>query len=198
MSPKRLVLFIDDQNVRKSARSAFFLPTYHHVYGQVDPVKLGNLICSKTKPEYVRTLHQVRVYTGRPDSRKEPTSYAAHMKQCDYWEKCGVKVIHRKLRYPQEWPNEKPIQKGVDVALALDFVIMACDDDYDIGVIASTDRDLIPAMEFVYSRFKGSPSFEVMAWAGTNWLSIPKHKIWCHHLDINDYNNCADLTDYTK
>lgn len=60
----------------------------------------------------------------------------------------------RPLRYPQGWPGaslpgEKPGEKGIDVALTMDFAVMAVRRQYEIGIIFSTDTDLKPAIEFV-------------------------------------------------
>lgn len=195
----RLVLFIDAQNLYKGARRAFFAPEASHSDGQFQPVRIGNLICSRPPPNTIRSLEEVRVYTGRPDSTKEPETYAAHMKQCLAWRRAGATVVARPLRYPPDWPNSKAQQKGVDVALAIDFVAYAIDGKYDIGVIASTDSDLIPALEFVQRRFAPPCRVEVVAWTSPrsrNRLSIPRSSIWCHWLDRNDYDSVSDLTDY--
>ena len=97
-------------------------------------------------------LHDVRTYTGRPDPEKAPKTYAAHMRQCDAWEASGVRVVSRPLRYPRGWPTERAQEKGVDIAMAIDFVTMAIEGHYDVGVIMSTDTDLRPALEFTSAR----------------------------------------------
>ena len=60
-----------------------------------------------------------------------------------------MQVITRALRYPQTWPTDPAEEKGIDVALAIDFVRFAIYGAYDVGVIMSTDSDLQPALEFV-------------------------------------------------
>jgi len=198
MTTEKLVLFLDDKNFYNGARRAFFSDTDAHFYGQFSPIALGNLICSQPAKTR-RQLQQVRIYTGLPDSTKEPKTYAAHMKQCQSWEKDGAKVITRILRYPPDWPNSKAQQKGVDVALAVDFVALAIDNIYDVGVIASTDSDLRPALEYVIQKCRNKCHVEVTAWFSSqtkNRLSIPGINIWCHRLNKADYDAVADLTDY--
>jgi uncharacterized LabA/DUF88 family protein len=198
MSQERLVLFIDAQNFYNGARRAFFTSEDSHVFGQFQPVGIGSLICSRGLPGTARSLEEVRVYTGRPDASKEPETYAAHMKQCAAWSKTGATVIARPLRYPPNWPQNKAQQKGVDVALAIDFVAYSIEGKYDVGVIASTDTDLIPALEFI-RRFAAHRRVEVAAWTSLksrSRLSIPRASIWCHWLDRTDYDSVADLTDY--
>lgn len=199
MAAQRVVLFVDAQNFYHGARSAFFAPSDSHVFGQFKPIELGQLICSRPPPGLTRSLHQVRIYTGRPESTKEPRTYAAHMKQCTAWSKAGAAIISRTLRYPPDWPNGKAEEKGIDVALAIDFVALAIDGEYDVGIIASTDSDLKPALEYVHNKFSASPRAEVTNWRSPQSprrLSIPGARIWCHWLDRNDYNQVADLTDY--
>ena len=193
MPDKRLVLFVDAQNTYKNARDAFFSPTDRHICGQVNPIEVGKLVVSRTIPQ--STLHQVRIYSGRPDSIRQPRTCAAHMKQCVAWGKLGVEVITRNLLYV----GTKPQEKGIDVALAIDFVTMAVDNKYDIGVIFSTDSDLRPPLEYVYKKYHNLIPVAVVSWKSSQFkksLSIDGANIWCHFLDIADYNSVADVTDY--
>jgi len=121
------------------------------------------------------------------------------MKQCAAWESKEAIVIPRTLRYPTGWPDTKAQQKGVDVALAIDFVAFAIDGEYDVGVIASTDTDLKPALEYVYRKLSTVRRAEVTNWTGSTIqrrLSVPGGKIWCYWLDRGDYDSIADLTNY--
>jgi len=196
--PNKLILFIDDKNLYNGARRAFFSRIDPHFYGQIKPIELGNLICSRAS-NVPRKLHQVRIYTGLPDSSKEPKTYAAHSGQCASWVRAGVEVITRILRYPQDWPSSKPQQKGVDVALAVDFVALAIDGEYDVGVIAATDTDLKPALEYVRRKCNDRCQIEVAAWRSLqarSRLSITSPNPWCHWLYRTDYDAVADLVDY--
>jgi uncharacterized LabA/DUF88 family protein len=200
MPSQRLVLFIDYQNMYNGARRAFFSESSSFVCGQFKPIEFGELICSRPPPGITRKLEQVRIYTGRPDATKEAKAYRANMKQCSVWQKDGVDVIPRALRYPNDWPRTPAEEKGIDVTLAIDFVALAVDGKYDVGVIASTDTDMKPAMEFVNQRFGNSIHTEVVAWQSStsrSRLSIPGQRIWCYWLKDADYTNIADLTDYT-
>ncbi len=194
---QKLVLFLDDKNLYKGARRAFFKPADYHTRGQFDPVRLGELICSRLphSVEEKRELHEVRLYTGTPSSTYEPKSYGAHMKQRLAWEAAGATVISRPLRYLKGVPPGE--QKGVDVALAVDFVTMAVDGKFDVGVIFSTDTDLKPALEFVVG--KGSPRAEVACWwsdTAQSYLSIKGLTVWSHRLVIAHYKSVCDYTDY--
>ena len=200
--PLKLVLFIDSQNTYRGARTSFVGDSFPSVFGQFDPAKLGALIESRGGPDAAGcSLSEVRTYTGRPDPRKDSKTYAAHMKQCEKWLSDGVRVIHRELRYPHDWPKQRAQEKGIDTALAIDFVTMAVYGLYDIGVIVSTDTDLVPALEFVRSRFAGEGHVAVAAWRSRHSrrrLSIPGSNVWCHWLSRDDYDAVADTTNYNR
>lgn len=198
--PPRLVLFVDDQNFYRMARRAFFPGSISHVDGQFNPVRLGELICSRPVDGITRVLHEVRVYTGRPRGSLQRKAHSANRRQCATWEKWDAKVFTRALRYPSGWPANKATQKGIDVALAVDFVTLAADGDYDVGVIASADTDLAPAVESVLTRYAGKREVEAVAWKSPTSrvrLSIPGVSIRCHWLTRSDYDQIADATDYT-
>lgn len=112
-----------------------------------------------------------------------------------------VTVITRPLRYPADWPVHAAEEKGIDVALAVDFVMMAVRHEYDVGVIVSTDTDLKPALEAVVS-LGGNAKCEVVAWNSPtgywNRISVPGARLWCHRLNVQDYEAVADLTDYNR
>lgn len=200
MADKRIIVFIDAQNVYKSARDAFFGEEAPHEYGNIDPFAFAQLICSRPAPGHTYKLEGVRIYSGRPDATKQPKAYAAHMKQCGAWKRGGAEIFARSLLYSKDWPRQKPFEKGIDVQLAIDFISLALDGDYDVGVITSTDSDLRPALEFVWNRLRDQNVLpEVAAWTSANWhrrLSLRGKKIWCHWMNRSDYDAINDLTDY--
>ena len=193
----RVVLFLDYQNVYMSARSLFHPMGVAHWYGQVDPLALGRLLVERSP--YDRELTGVRIYRGVPDSTKDPKGYGACQRQIASWARAPeVEVITRTLRYPQNWPTEKPEEKGIDVALAIDFALMAVRGEYDVGVLMSTDTDLKPALEAVAS--SGAARAEVAAWSNphsySRRLSIRGRKLWCHWVDESEYLRVQDTRDY--
>ena len=198
----RLVVFLDYQNVYSGAREAFHPYRASYTEGQVDPVKLADMIASRGIGS--RELTEVRVYRGRPDSTRDPRGYGANLRQCTAWEcqdPTRVRVIPRILRYPKNWPAEPAQEKGIDVALAIDVVTMAIRDEYDVAVVMSTDTDLKPALEAVTSlRGNPYPRCEVAAWSSPHGysrrLSIASKRLWCHWLSEDDYRAVADPTDY--
>lgn len=195
----RVVVFIDAQNVYQGARECFCSAADPRRMGQSDPFTLAELLTNRQNPYHdsaePRTLEQVRVYTGRPDSSRDSRTYGAHMRQCAAWENAGVAVVHRRLRYP---PGQPPQEKGIDVQLAIDFVAGAFDDTYDTGIIFSTDTDLLPALEFVATRY-ADKAVETAAWRARGWrseLRLQSPRTWCHRLGLAEFRTVRDLTDY--
>jgi hypothetical protein len=91
----------------------------------------------------------------------------------------------------------------VDVALAVDFVTMAVQRQFDVGIMMSGDSDLATALEFVAGlATAGGPRAELAAWRGSRRsipvVVVPGQRLWCHWLDARAYAAVADLTDYRR
>lgn len=196
----RVVFFVDYQNCYQDARRAFYLPPDARMKGQISPRRYAEVVsAARGRPDW--DLRQVRLYTGRP-SAKDARTYAAHMRQCAAWEKeRDVVIVARTLRYPRDWPSHPAQEKGIDVQLAVDLVRGYVANEFDIGVVATTDTDLIPAIEAVFDldRKAGYDPVEVCAWKTATYrkqLRVDKRSIWCNELTIAHYARAADFTDY--
>lgn len=204
----RVVVFLDYQNVYSNARSIFHESYAPHWQGQIDPVKLAEHLADDSP--YDRRLSQVRVYRGQPDSKRDPKGYAASRRQHAAWSRSHLlDLTVRPLRYPPGWPDraragERPQEKGIDVALALDFVVMAMRGEYDVGILMSTDTDLKPALELVagLTNTSGWPRAEVAAWSATGQhnrrLAIKTRNLYCHWVGKDSYAALADPEDYSN
>lgn len=144
-----------------------------------------------------------------PDSSKDPKGYGACRAQLDRWRGTGkVVAVTRPLRYARGYPTdhqpgERPGEKGIDVELAIDFVTMAMEGRFDVGVLMSLDTDLKPALEYVHRRGAcGGPRAEVAAWSApdrrSRRLGLPGQKLWCHWLSREDFEAIADTTSYVR
>ena len=199
-TPQRVVVFVDAQNCYRSARRAFFNdPSAPYRFGQFQPWRLGELLCARDPG---RILVDVRLYTGRSDAYLQPTAYRANLQQCSAWEQSGCYVFTRPLRYPRGWPRnvdgQRPEEKGIDVAMALDIVRLADRGAYDVAIICSADTDLVPAVEDVLDGDQGA-SVEVAAWRSERYrqrLSLKDRNLWCHWLTFEDYERVRDETHY--
>jgi uncharacterized LabA/DUF88 family protein len=204
--PARVIVFLDWQNVYNNAREMFFTRQAPHWHGQVDPVALGRHLADDSP--FDRQLHQVRIYRGQPDASYDPKSYGASRRQHAAWQRFPlVEVITRPLRYPRGWParsriGERPQEKGIDVALALDFVLMGVRKQFDVGILMSTDTDMKPALEAVaeLTATQGTRA-EVAAWSASDRhsrrLAIRSRNLYCHWISKDVYDRIADPTDYS-
>lgn len=196
----RVALFVDYQNVYKCAREAFEMTGAPSSGGQIQPHALGELIvlgASSPSAKESRSLSAVRVYWGRPSQNQNAKGYAASRRQAAAMQKDGVVVVARTLR---SRPDGSLQEKGIDVSLAIDFVAGAVDRTFDVGIIFSTDTDLVPALEFVLARPSLGITVEVAAWNDhpNKPLSVFGQHIWCHRLSRDDYLNVRDTTNYTR
>jgi uncharacterized LabA/DUF88 family protein len=202
----RVVVFLDWQNVYKGAREVFCTVNAPHWQGQVDPLALARHLAADSP--FDRKLHHVRIYRGQPDGKLDPKGYAASRRQHAAWQQSPlVTLITRPLRYPHGWPaaapGERPQEKGIDVALALDFALMAVRGDYDVGILMSTDTDMKPALEAVAGIGRSpAPRPEVAGWSmpppgRSRRLAISSRNLYCHWMGKDVYDQIADTIDYS-
>lgn len=197
----RVVVFIDYQNVYRRGRGAFHDHVVdEHWCGQINPLSLGKYLAADSP--YDRELKEVRVYRGMPVNDRDRKGYAASRRQVARWGQDAplVRVITRDLRYLDDEPPE---EKGIDVALAVDFVAMALRKEYDVGILFSVDTDLKPALERVaeHARAWGKPRAEVAAWSSdqghSRRLSIKTTNLYCHWMGRDAYDSIRDNVNYT-
>jgi hypothetical protein len=194
------MVFVDYQNVFMTARQCFHSYPYGPTEGQIDPWALGQLIVRRRRR--ASSLAGVRVYRGLPAATLEPRAHSANQRQAAAWEaNPAVAVLRRPLRYPSGWPQQRAQEKGVDVALGIDFVRLSVRGTYDVGILMSTDTDLVPALEAALEIKTTRVHIEVAAWAGrgaNRRLSIGGNLPWCHQLDRAAYDQVRDVHDYNK
>jgi uncharacterized LabA/DUF88 family protein len=203
--PLRTWVLIDAQNVYKDAREAHHAKGDSSICGQTYPRKIAELLAgrgAKDQPR-VREITKVKLFTGYPSPSREGYANAAHMRQRAAWERDGVEFAGRVLRYPYGWPDKKPYEKGIDVALAVDLVFGGARRFYDVAIVFSTDTDLLPALEAVLElkRAWGEPKLEVATWADhprKKRLRVDGEFVYCHNLTAEDYELVRDPTVYSK
>ena len=139
---KRAVAFIDGQNLYHHAKAAF-----GHNHPNFDPGKLFDAVCR------IKGWHNrgIRFYTGVPSARHDPFWHAYWSKRLLAMRRSGIHVTDRRLRYHRTEIRDSrgevsaihvPVEKGIDVRLALDAIRLAGEGQYDVGVIFSQDQDL--------------------------------------------------------
>lgn len=195
----RVVLFVDYMNVYEDFRRAFVLGTLLPTHGQFRPVDLGQLLVARGPAYETWRLAGVRLYTGHPAPNRDPRGASAADRQIQVWKDAGIVVRPRPLQY---LPNHVARQKGVDVELAVDLVAMAHEKQYEIAIVASTDTDLVPALEAV-QRHRGLervPRVCVVSYQGLQKrLQVSDtrgKKLYCFQLTHDDYRAVHDPTVY--
>lgn len=202
MKPRcRVVVFIDYQNVYEDFRRAFVSGALQSTDGQFHPSRLADLLVAKGPDFEDWDLHGTRVYLGRPSPDRDGRGAAAHDRQTQAWRDAGVIVRARALQY---LPAQRPRQKGVDVELAVDVVRMAVQREYEIGIIVSTDTDLVPAVETV-DELRGDerwPRLCTVSFTGmAKKLQVPdgsRRQPFVFRLRRDDYRAVHDSTVYVE
>ena len=213
MTPQRVTVFCDWQNIYRRARGAFTDEgTAPSEKGQVSPVGLASLLVSRgpdAGPE--RHLEQVRIYRGMPNQDYDQRGYDAARSQHSAWStNRKVELVTRPIQYPADWrpgqrDGEQPREKGVDVSLAVDLATMSVEGAFDVAIVFSSDNDILPAVEFVARRNaadRSLPTIEVAAWSGNMSRRRPSRlnprgfNVWCHWLNAEDYSSVEDSTRY--
>lgn len=210
---ERVIVFLDWQNVYMRAREAFHQLSDPPSKGQVDPVDLAHVLSddhAHRHPDTTFELTQIRIYRGRPTQQDDPKGYNAFQRQDAHWAGNNkVRTHYNDLRYPSDWGTDecpdKPREKGIDVALAIDLVTLSADDAYDVGIVMSADFDLVPAIDYLVRRrlTRGdAAAIEVAAWRGDQGdkplrIRLNGHSLYCIWLDRQSYWGVIDETDYT-
>ncbi len=199
----RVAVFIDYHNVYRGARRAFFHEWDPGVWGHIQP-RLLALKLKGRSDDADRELTCVRVYRGIPVAKWDPVGAAAADRQVGLWnDQALVTAVTRPLNYRD--PND-PHEKGIDVSIAVDFVMMAQRDEYDVGILFSEDTDLVPALEAV-AELKDPSACETGTWHPLDEpgrlkpkpLLLPHSRLGAVHLlRKSDYEHVQDLTDYTN
>jgi len=135
----RAIAFVDGQNLFNAVKEAF-----GYSYPNYDVLKLAQEVASMGG----WTLIETRFYTGVPEP-SDPR-HAFWRNKLSTLGRKGVVLFSRPLRYhPEEvtLPDGStsrvrvPVEKGVDIRLALDVVRLAFANRLDVAIIFSQDQD---------------------------------------------------------
>ena len=198
---KRVVAFIDGQNLFNAAKETF---GYH--YPNFDPLRLTEEVCALRSGWVLAGVH---FYTGMPRSEEDPIRHDFWSRKLAVMGTRGVRIFTRSLRYSDKviaLPNgafttaRVGREKGIDVRIALDIVRYALENRCDVALVFSQDQDLSEAAEEVRwisqrdqrwirvaSAYPFSPTCNNRRGInGTDWIKI----------DRPTYDRCVDPNDY--
>ncbi|SIR96435.1 NYN domain-containing protein [Williamsia sterculiae] len=192
---ERIGVFIDYENVRRSARSAFLDYGAEAHEGMVDPVELAKRVCARRQRP--STLGKVYVYRGRPSTEHQPRMASYFDKFRSLWERqAACKLRARELRYDFEDDGTfRAREKGIDVWLATDLIAAALGTSFDALVVVSSDTDLLPAVEYVL--YDTPMHVEVATWGASGCyplyvreeLELGRKRPFCHYLSEDDFRD---------
>ncbi len=136
---KRCIAFFDGQNLFHAAERAF-----GYSFLNYDSKKLAAAICAR-KPDW--DLASIRFYTGVPSPKYDHAMRGFWDNKVAQMVRQGVHVYTRELRYtdvkmPDGTMFPQPREKGIDVRLAIDVIVLAYAHSYDVALIFSQDQDL--------------------------------------------------------
>ncbi len=83
----RVAVFVDWQNVYKTAREAFGLQDAPNERGNFSPFKLARILAAGNGRGTVGVLLRVEVHRGLPSSSKDPVGYGANRRPATAWDK---------------------------------------------------------------------------------------------------------------
>jgi len=197
--PVKVAVFIDWQNVYKTAREAFGMQEMPSEFGNFSPFRLSRVLAAGNGRKETGELVCVEVFRGLPSQKRQPTSYAANRRQAAAWiaESPLVEPKMRPLRYPFDYPAEPPIEKGVDVELAVSAIEATLRKRCQVAIIFSHDTDILPVPETI-ARLAGANRVETASWT-SEWFKgrlRPKAPVMHHSISSKVFELVEDPTNY--
>jgi uncharacterized LabA/DUF88 family protein len=198
-TPVRVAVFIDWQNTYKAAREAFGLESLPSEHGVYSPLQIAQHMAAGNDRGDAGKLIRVEIFRGLPSQRRDKVGHSANRRHSAAWmaEDPNIVIPHlRPLRYPQD-PSEPPVEKGVDVHLAISAVEWTLTDRCDVSIIFSHDTDLLPAVEAI-TRLKSREGVETASWVSdTHRRRLrPKPPVYHHDLDESVFIACERCINY--
>jgi len=133
-SIRRVMIFIDGSNFYYSLKKSFFKTN-------IDFEKFCNF--ASDNQDIVKILY----YSAPLSIDDNPDEYAKQQKFFNYLKHVPNLEIY--LGRLERRLNNHKVEKGVDVKLAVDLIVNAYKDNYDVAVLISNDADFIPSIEEV-------------------------------------------------
>ena len=165
----RVMMFIDLRNITKSVSA-------DSKYSKVDFVSLAR--CLKGP----RKLVAAYIFDSKGAIEATDNSKRFH----DYLRYKGFRVIAR-----DSYDPDQNVQKEVDVAMAVQMVVHAFKDNYDVAIVVSGDRDFIPAIQEVQAAGK---RVEVAAFKTSKSDEMERQADVFHNLDSEPVLSMMNLT----
>lgn len=142
-----VAVFIDWQNVYKAAREAFGLTDEPNERGNFSPFQLARILAAGNGRGTTAKLARVEIHRGLPSSSRDPVGFGANRRQATAWKREGGDLVVprlRPLRYPLPYEAQAPVEKGIDVQLALAVAETILTKTADIAILFTHDTRSTP------------------------------------------------------
>jgi len=164
---RRVMIFIDGSNVYHGMKT---YEMKNNTRLSIDYPKLIERIVAG------RQLVRATYYCSRPEDIS-----SGQKKFHEYLRECRIQVVDKLLKErPGKDGSIRLVEKGVDVALAIDLLGMAWEDVYDVGVVVSGDADYVGAIRKVMDKGK---NVEVYSFRGQLSRELKESAITATYLD---------------
>ena len=130
----RVMVFIDGSNMYHSLKS-YFKRT------DIDIGKFCDKLLEKRRLIRIYYYNAVVGQREEPDRFRDQRKFFSSVAQIPYTELRLGRLVYN------NWPNNPPIEKGVDVLLATDMIIHSFKNNYDIAILVGGDNDFVPALQ---------------------------------------------------
>jgi uncharacterized LabA/DUF88 family protein len=131
-SIKRVMIFIDGSNFYYSLRNSFYKT-------KIDFEKFCNFLSENDDLIVIKYYNSVLNIDDDEEAYKKQQLFFDSLRE--------ISVMDIFFGRLEKRPDGKKSEKGVDVKLAVDMVVNAYKDNYDIAILVSNDADFIPAIE---------------------------------------------------
>ncbi len=193
----RVISFIDGQNLFRQAMRCFPRECYWPNY---EPIKISEEIGLRF-PD--KKLVGIRFYTGVPPLKKSRLWHWFWKNKLEcYSLDPRFASYTRTLAYHIEGTVEIAREKGVDVQMARDIIDLFRDNEYDVALLFTQDRDLAGVVEDLWLESEELGRWVYVECAYPDSPSIPRHYRLgipnCEWITINKdtYLKCIDPNDY--
>jgi uncharacterized LabA/DUF88 family protein len=170
---KRVAVFIDGSNLYFKLRTLIpnKMDFIHYRYRELVLSLLGS----------DERLNYIGYYVGVVRDTKRTKNHEKTLELVKNQQKLFEQLRHQQIQTVKGYLLERDgtyFEKGVDVRLAVDIVTMAQAKKYDIGIIISSDTDLIPAIQaaqsskrqIIHIGFEHQPSLALIRYADRSRL----------------------------
>ena len=165
----RVAIFIDGGNFFRRIRDGKFISKGI----RFDYVRFATFL-SKNR-DIISKSYYIGIVKNNDSSDKSQKMVESQQKFLNGLENDGYAIKRGRIVYDNEIR-----EKGVDVQIAIDLVIGAVENIFDVAIVVSSDTDLIPAIKYIKSKgkiveyvgFSDAPSTGMVAESDSNILLV--------------------------